>query len=50
MKWCGGRNDSDTYGCGVGTAIRTLNAATEDPGTFTLSSTSGWVAITVAIH
>ena len=46
------RNDyCDQYsGCGVGTARRELNAATEDPGTFTISLSDQWVANTVAIQ
>lgn len=47
-----GRNDyaDSTHGCGVGSARRELNAASEDPGTFTLSGDMRWVANTVAIQ
>lgn len=37
-------------GCGVGCAQRDLNAASEDPGVFTISVSDGWVAATVVVH
>lgn len=37
-------------GCGVGSAERQLNAVNEDPGTFTISASDNWVAVTVAVH
>ncbi len=39
-----------TPGCGVAMVGRELNAASEDPGTFTLNFTDQWVAATVAVH
>lgn len=47
-----GRNDiaDSTTGCGMGTARRELNAASEDPGVFTLSAADGWGAFTVGIE
>lgn len=47
-----GRNDlaNQVDGCGVGTARRELNAASENPGTFTISGNDQWVANTVAIQ
>ena len=35
--------------CGLGTARRELNAATEDPGTFTNSASDNWIANTIVI-
>jgi hypothetical protein len=40
---------ANTSGCGIATARRELNTATEDPGTFTMS-TEQWVAHTIAIR
>lgn len=37
-------------GCGLGTARRELNATTDDPGTFTISASQGWVSNTIAIR
>jgi hypothetical protein len=37
-------------GSDIGTAERLLNAASEDPGTFTLASSNEWVANTIAVH
>ena len=37
-------------GATMATAFRNLNAASEDPGTFTLSSSVGWGANTIAIQ
>jgi hypothetical protein len=47
-----GRNDrsNNLDGVGVGTARRSLIAASEDPGTFTLSGANAWVANTVAVQ
>jgi hypothetical protein len=36
--------------CTIGTAVRELNAASENPGTFTLSHTVPWSANTVAVN
>ncbi len=51
-NYTNGRNDyaNNTQGCGVGTARREVNAASEDPGTFTISASDDWVANTVAIQ
>lgn len=46
-----GRDDRGSgIGMGIGTARRELNAVSEDPGTFTISTSTYWVANTVAIH
>lgn len=48
-----GRNDFADHvaGCGLGTARRELNAASEDPGAFTLEfSNKKWIAYTVAVQ
>lgn len=37
-------------GAGVALAGRQLNAASEDPGSFTLNIADQWVAVTVAVH
>lgn len=37
-------------GVGVGSARRLLNAASDNPGTFTISSSDDWVAQTLAVH
>ena len=37
-------------GCGFAVASRGLNAAAEDPGTFTFASTNRWTSFTVAIR
>jgi hypothetical protein len=34
----------------IGTAERLLNAASEDPGTFTIAASDEWVANTIAVH
>ncbi len=46
-----GRSDRAARGTavGVGTARRELNAAAENPGTFTLSAPQWWVANTIAV-
>jgi PKD repeat protein len=51
-NYTNGQNDrsNNNQGCGVGTAIRQLNAASENPGTFTLSAAEQWIAATVAIQ
>lgn len=36
--------------CGVASAERLLTASSENPGTFTISSSDDWVAATIAIH
>ena len=38
------------WGCSVAVARRELTADSEDPGTFTISFTEGWVACTVAVY
>jgi len=38
------------YAATLGIATRELNASSEDPGTFTLSSSRYWGACTVAVH
>lgn len=44
--------DSVTAGAGtaIGTAERQLNAASENPGTFTINTSSAWKTFTVAVH
>jgi len=49
--------DGETYGsstgggdCGIGAARRELNAASENPGAFTIAATEQWVAATIAVH
>lgn len=37
-------------GCGVGCADRDLNATSEDPGTFSISASDGWVAGVIAVY
>lgn len=49
ISYTNGR-DENTYNCGLATARRELNAASEDPGPFTLSGAEQWVAATVAIR
>lgn len=48
------RNDNSPGGTGVGvnlaTARRALNAASDDPGTFTLSASATWIANVVAVE
>lgn len=39
-----------TFGCALGVARRELNASSEDPGTFTISSSEEWVSATLAIR
>lgn len=41
---------ANTAGAFCGSARRALNAASEDPGTFTISASENWVAYTVAIR
>lgn len=41
---------TDTYNAYVGSARRELEAASEDPGAFTLSGTAGWSAWTIAVR
>jgi hypothetical protein len=41
---------SNTAGTGIGMATRDLNAASEDPGAFTLSGSSDWIATTIAVY
>jgi hypothetical protein len=50
-NYVGGRNDfaDTTGGVGVGTAWRKLNASSEDPSVFTISTSDEWVANVVAI-
>lgn len=40
---------SGTVGPGIGTCWRQLNAATEDPGTFTVGASTTWYANTIAV-
>jgi len=51
-NYTNGRNDrsNNTQGCGVGSAHRELNAASEDPEMFTISLSEQWVAQTVAVQ
>ncbi|MBA7703577.1 hypothetical protein ES703_112363 [subsurface metagenome] len=51
-NYTNGRNDyaDDAQGCGVGTARRELNASSEDPSAFTISSPEYWIANTVAVQ
>ncbi len=42
--------EGSVSGSGVSTARRELNASSEDPGVFTLSTSTGWMATTVAVH
>lgn len=50
-NYTNGRYDraNNTEGCGTGSARRELNAASENPGMFTLSGSTQWVANTVAV-
>ncbi len=41
---------ASTNGVGVGSAERTLNAASENPGTFTISASNSWVAATIGVR
>jgi len=41
---------SASTNCGAGSAICQLNAATENPGTYTLSNSTDWIAITIAVR
>ena len=43
-------NGTVSTACSIGSAERDLNATSEDPGTFTLNISEGWVAATVAVH
>lgn len=47
-----GRNDraDSTAGIGIGTAYKTGTATSDNPGTFTISSSMYWVAITAAVR
>ena len=51
-NYTNGRNDYafNLQGVSVGSARRELNAVSEDPGTFTISFSSQWIATTVAIQ
>ena len=52
-NYSNGRNDrldNGDYGVGIGSARRELNAASEDPGTFTLSAWSRLISNTVAVQ
>ena len=40
----------DVTNCAAHSAERALTAASEDPGTFTIGASVGWVAATIAIH
>lgn len=50
-NYTNGRNDraNNTAGAGVGSARRELNAASDNPGQFTMSASDQWVAATLAI-
>ena len=41
---------ADAASAGVGSAERQLNAASENPGTFTISASEQWAAGTIAVH
>jgi hypothetical protein len=43
------KGDNTGFGAGVASAYKLATAASEDPGTFTLSTTSAWGANTIAI-
>lgn len=43
-------NSGGTGGVSLAVATRELNAASEDPGTFTLPSSRPWVAFTIAVR
>jgi hypothetical protein len=48
-----GQNGSGTAGSegvSIGWGFRAVNAASEDPGTFTITSSANWVAFTIAIR
>lgn len=51
-SYTNGREDTydNSGGAGVATARRELNATSDDPGTFTIENSEGWVAYTVAIQ
>lgn len=42
--------DNFAGGQAMGAATRSLNAATEDPGTFTITTTEDWLAATIAVR
>jgi hypothetical protein len=44
------RESAGPGGCGLAIARRELAAASDDPGTFTLSGSDDWVAVTIAIR
>jgi len=43
-------NNAQASGATIGVATRNLNAASEDPGAFTLSGSEPWQAFTLAVH
>jgi hypothetical protein len=45
-----GTGVAGSEGVSIGWGFRELNAASEDPGTFTLGSAANWVAFTIAIR
>jgi hypothetical protein len=45
-----GANDRSGSLMGIGTARRELNAASENPGTFTISGSQEWAAVTFAVR
>jgi hypothetical protein len=51
-NYSSGRNDywDSNDGSGVGSAIRVLNAASEDPGNFTLNANDLWDGLTIAVE
>jgi hypothetical protein len=51
-SYTNGRNDrwNNGNGTGIGSAIRQLNATSEDPATFTLSANDLWDGVTIAIE
>ncbi len=51
-NYTNGRNDNwdDSGGVGQGTAIRQLNATSENPGIFTLNQNWEWLSATVAVE
>lgn len=43
-------SEAGSFGTTAASAQRELNAASEDPGTFTMSATEQWTAATIAVH
>lgn len=43
-------SDSGANATSIGTSSRNLNAASEDPGQYVVSSLDYWIAVTVAVH